>query len=159
MRAPRRWAGTTGPIPALLVAALVFGCGAGGPRAQEAAPVHIQAILAMQVEGACTTALGFVVESGPDKSANYKKVVDKLRAQFPRARSNFQKDNFKKQKHMGRHMVVVSAGTGKPGCTGRAMGIGFGKDATEARKDAEEALGKIWPFAGGAMKVEHSKAY
>jgi hypothetical protein len=60
-----------------------------------------------------------------------------VRASYPQARNNLNADNFIKDKHVGNHAVVVAAAISKPGCNGRAMGVGFGKDETAARKDAE----------------------
>jgi hypothetical protein len=40
-------------------------------------------------------------------------------------------------KYAGNHTVVVSATIAKPGCSGRAMGVGFGNDEAAARKDSK----------------------
>jgi hypothetical protein len=42
---------------------------------------------------------------------------------------------------MGWHVVVMSAGVRKEGCTGRAMGVGFGADEASALKEAKRNLG------------------
>lgn len=141
----------------LLVLACLAPClPARTARAQE---TQIHAIIALETKDACTTALGFVIESGKDRDAVRKQVEDKARAKFPQSRNSTHADNFKKDKHLGNHAVVVSASVGKPGCTGRAMGVGFGQDEKAARKDAERLLGKVFPYRKDDFKVEHSKAY
>jgi len=129
---------------------------AGMARAE---PIHIRAVIVLESKAACTQALGYVMESGPDAASAGNKVGDKLRAQYPKARNLANADNFKKDKHLGNHAVVLSQQTPKPGCRGKAMGVGFGKDEAEARTDAERLLGKVFPFATGKIKVELSKAF
>jgi hypothetical protein len=118
----------------------------------------IHAIVAARPEGECTPALGYVVEVG-DADTVRKAAEQKLRARYPAVKRLNHKDNQKKGKPLGRHVVVVSAGEGKAGCTGRAMGIGFGTDEKSATKDARSHLGKSWPLHDGKVKVEHSQAY
>ncbi len=55
----------------------------------------------------------------------------------PQARNTLHADNFPKDTPLGNHAVVVTAASSKPGCHGRAMGVGFGQDEVAARKDAE----------------------
>ncbi|MBZ4416529.1 hypothetical protein [Myxococcus sp. RHSTA-1-4] len=128
--------------------------GAAAARAEDV----IHSIVAVTYEGDCTSALGYVVEVGDaDKVA--KAAEEKARARYPALKRLHHKDNDKKGKSLGRYMVVVSAGVGKPGCTGRAMGVGFGTDEATARKDARKNLGKNFPLHAGDVKVEHSQAY
>lgn len=135
----------------LLAAALL---GTAPARAEDA----IHAIVAVTHEGDCTRALGYVVEVGEaDKVA--KAATEKARAKYPELKRLNHKDNDKKGKSLGRHVVVVSAGVGKPGCTGRVMGVGFGEDEAAARKDARSHLGKSFPLHAGDVKVEHSQSY
>jgi hypothetical protein len=47
----------------------------------------------------------------------------------------------------------------KPGCSTRAMGIGFGSDEADARKDAVRLMGRMFPFNDGKTKIEFSKAF
>lgn len=141
---------------ACLTAAATVLLVAGGARAQE---TRIHAVIAMKTEGACTSALGFAVESGKDEGSVRKAAEEKARKQHPQSRNFSHADNFKKKAYLGNYAVVVSAGVGKPGCSGRAMGAGFGKDEKEARKDAERLMGKLFPFADDNVKVEHSQAH
>jgi hypothetical protein len=119
---------------------------------------RIHSIVAVSTEGKCVSALGFVVEVGEAGKAA-KAAGEKAREQYPTLKQLNHKDNDKKGKSLGRHMVVVSAGVGKAGCTGRAMGVGFGTDEATATKDARKDLGKHFPFNDGSVKVEHSQLY
>ncbi|WP_164016593.1 hypothetical protein [Pyxidicoccus trucidator] len=118
----------------------------------------IHTIVAVTHEGACASALGYVVEAG-DAGKVAKAAEQKAREQYPTLKRLNHKDNDKKGKSLGRHLVVVSAGVGKAGCTGRAMGVGFGTDEASASKDARKDLGKNFPFNDGSVKVEHSQKY
>ncbi|NMO19049.1 hypothetical protein HPC49_37360 [Pyxidicoccus fallax] len=139
-------------LRSVLVAAVLLGTATA--RAEDV----IHGIVAVTHEGECTSALGYVVEVGEaDKVA--KAAEQKARAQYPALKRLNHKDNDKKGKSLGRHVVVVSAGVGKPGCTGRAMGVGFGKDEAAALKDAKSHLGKSFPLHAGDVKVEHSQGY
>lgn len=137
--------------PAVVAAVLL---GAAAAHAEDV----IHSIVAVSTEGDCTSALGFVVEVG-EKGKASKAAEEKARAQYPTLKRLHHKDNDKKGKSLGRHLVVVSAGLGKDGCTGRAMGVGFGRDERSARKDAVKNLGKNFPFHDGALKVEHTQSY
>ena len=140
-----------GLVPAIVLLA-------AGPAHGEQIQIH--AVIAMKTEGSCNTALGFVVESGKDEGSVRKQAEEKARKQHPQSRSFSHADNFKKDKYLGNYAVVVSAAVGKPGCSGRAMGAGFGKDEKEARKDAERLMGKMFPYRDDSqVKVEHSKAH
>lgn len=118
----------------------------------------IHTIVAVTHEGECTSALGYVVEVGEADGVR-KAAEQKARAQYPALKRLNHKDNQKKGKSLGRHLVVLSAGEGKAGCTGRAMGVGFGKDEASARKDAKKHLGLSFPRNDGNVKVEHSQVY
>jgi hypothetical protein len=126
-----------------------------------AADMHIQAVVAIEMKAGCADAVGFVIEAGPvaDSAKVRKLVQEQARAKFPTARNNLNADNFAKDKHLGNHAVVVTATNTKPGCSSRAMGVGFGSDAAAARKDAERLMGRMFPFNDGKMKVEFSKAF
>lgn len=138
-------------FPVLFTAVLL---GATTARAEDA----IHTIVAVTHEGDCTSALGYVVEAG-DANKVAKAAEEKARAQYPALKQLNHKNNDKKGKSLGRHVVVVSAGVGKAGCTGRVMGVGIGADEATARKDARKNLGKNFPFHAGDVKVEHSQGY
>ena len=129
--------------------------------APHAAEVRIHATIAIAMKAGCADAVGFVMEAGAASESDTvrKQVQDKARAQYPQARNNLHADNFMKDKYLGNHAVVVSAANSKPGCSGRAMGVGFGTDAAAARKDAERLMGKMFPFNDGKVKVEFGKAF
>ncbi|MFP2925593.1 hypothetical protein ACLESO_10310 [Pyxidicoccus sp. 3LG] len=140
-------------VPRLaLVSALLLG--AAPARAEDT----IHTIVALTTEGACASALGYVVEVG-ERDKVRKAAEEKAQAQYPTLKQRNHKDNDKKGKPLGRYLVVVSAGVGKEGCSGRAMGVGFGTDEASAKKDAKKDLGKHFPFNDGALKVEHSQGY
>jgi hypothetical protein len=122
---------------------------------------RIHAIVAIETKAGCSDAVGFAIEAGAaaDSGKVLKLVQEKVRAAYPQAKSRLNADNFMKDKHLGNHAVVVAAAISKPGCNGRAMGVGFGKDEATARKDAERLMGKMFPFNDGKVKVEFSKAY
>jgi hypothetical protein len=126
-----------------------------------AAQTRIHAIVAIETKGGCADAVGFVIEAGAvaDSAKVRKQVQEQARAKYPRARNNLHADNFLKDKPLGNHAVVVTASSSKPGCTGRAMGVGFGQNEAAARKDAERLMGKMFPFNDGKVKVELSKAF
>ncbi|MCP3140860.1 hypothetical protein [Pyxidicoccus xibeiensis] len=141
-------------VPRLaLVSALLLG--AVPARAEDTA---IHTIVAVATEGGCASALGYVVEVG-ERDKVREAAEQKLLEQFPTRKVSNHKDNDKKGKPLGRYLVVLSAGVTKGGCTGRAMGVGFGADEASAKKDAKKDLGKHFPFNDGALKVEHSKGY
>ena len=127
----------------------------------EADETRIHAIVAIEMKAGCADAVGFAIEAGAaaDSAKVRKLVQDKVRATYPQARNNLNADNFMKDRHLGNHAVVVSSAMSKPGCSGRAMGVGFGKDEPTARKDAERLMGKMFPFNDGKVKVEFSKAF
>jgi len=122
---------------------------------------RIHAIVAIEMTAGCADAVGFAIEAGAaaDSGKVLKQVQEKVRAAYPQARNRLNADNFTKDKHLGNHAVVVSAAISKPGCNGRAMGVGFGKEEAAARKDAERLMGKMFPFNDGKVKVEFSKAF
>ena len=122
---------------------------------------RIHAIVAIEMKAGCADAVGFAIEAGAaaDSSKVRKLVQENVRATYPQARNNLNADNFIKDKHIGNYAVVVAAAISKPGCNGRAMGVGFGTDETAARKDAERLMGKMFPFNDGKVKVEFSKAF
>jgi hypothetical protein len=126
-----------------------------------AAETRIHAIVAIEMKAGCADAVGFAMEGGAatDSDKVRKLVEEQARAKYPQARNNLRADNFMKDKHLGNHAVVVAAAISKPGCSGRAMGVGFGKDEASARKDAERLMGKMFPFNDGKVKVEFSKAF
>ncbi len=126
-----------------------------------AAETRIHAIVAIEMKGDCADAIGFAIEAGAaaDSGKVLKLVQDKVRAAYPQAKNRLNADNFMKDKHLGNHAVVVASAINKPGCTGRAMGVGFGKDEAAARKDAERLMGRMFPFNDGKVKVEFSKAF
>lgn len=139
-------------LRSVLFAAVILGSAAA--QAEEV----IHSIVAVTFEGDCTSALGYVVEVGEaDKVA--KVAGEKARVRYPALKRLNHKDNDKKGKSLGRYVVVVSAGVGKPSCTGRTMGVGFGKDEVSALKDARRDLGKNFPFHDKDVKVELSQAY
>ena len=129
--------------------------------ATAASETRIHATVAIEMKAGCANAAGFVIEAGAatDSDQVRKQVQEQARAKYPQARNNLHADNFSKDKHLGNHAVVVSAAMSKPGCSGRAMGVGFGKDEAAARKDAERLMGKMFPFNDGKLKVEFSKAF
>ncbi len=96
------------------------------PRADE---TRIHAIVAIDMKAGCADAVGFAIEAGAaaDSAKVRKLVQEKIRATYPQVRNNLNADNFMKDKHLGNHAVVVSAAIFKPGCKGRAMGVGFRK--------------------------------
>ena len=124
-----------------------------------AAETRIHAIVAIEMKAACADAVGYVIEAGADSATVRKQVQDLVRAKYPQARNHTNADNFLKDKHLGNHAVVVTAANSKPGCTTRAMGVGFGKDEVTARKDAERLMGRMFPFNDGKVKVEFSRAF
>ena len=135
-----------------LVSALLLG----------ASPAHaddvIHSVVAVTTEGGCASALGYVVEVGEPHEAR-QEAEAKARVQYPALKRLHHRNNLRKTTNMGRHMVVVSAGVKKEGCTGRAMGVGFGADEASALKDAKKNQGMNFPFNDGVLKVEHSKHY
>lgn len=139
-------------LRSVLLSAVLLG--AATARAEEA----IHTIVAVTHEGGCASALGYVVEVG-DAQKVARAAEEKARAQYPALKRLNHKDNDKKGKSLGRHVVVVSAAVGKAGCTGRAMGVGIGADEAAARKDARKNLGRNFPFHDGEVKVEHSQGY
>ena len=126
-----------------------------------AAQTRIHAIVAIEMKGDCADAVGFVIDAGAlaDSAKVRRQVEDQARAKYPQARNRMHADNFAKDKPLGNHAVVVTAASTKPGCTGRAMGVGFGQDEAAARKDAVRLMGKMFPFNDGKVKVELGKAF
>jgi hypothetical protein len=126
-----------------------------------AAQTRIHATVAVEMKAGCADAVGFVIEAGAtaDSAKVRKQVQEQARAKYPRARNNLHADNFMKDKFLGNHAVVVTTASTKPGCNGRAMGVGFGPDEAAARKDAERLMGKMFPFNDGKVRVELSKAF
>ena len=126
-----------------------------------AAETRIHAVVAIEMKADCADAVGFVIEAGAaaDSAKIRKQVQDQVRARYPQSRNHTNADNFMKDKHLGNHAVVVTAANTKPGCTTRAMGVGFGRDEAAARKDAERLMGRMFPFNDGKVKIEFSKAY
>ena len=126
-----------------------------------AAQTRIHASVAIEMNAGCADAVGFVIEAGTvaDSAKVRKQVQEKTRAKYPKARNHLHADNFMKDKALGNHAVVVTAASSKPGCSGRAMGVGFGQDEAAARKDAERLMGKMFPFNDGKVTVEFSKAF
>src|SRR5688572_29137482 len=120
----------------------------------DASETRIHSTVAIETAGGCSNAVGFAIEAGDtaDSGKVRKQVQDEVRAKYPKARNTSHADNFVKDKHAGNHTVVVSATITKPGCSGRAMGIGFGTDEAAARKDAERRMGMIFPFTDGKVK-------
>lgn len=139
-------------LRSVLFAAVLLGAATAG------AEDVIHTIVAVTHEGDCTSALGYVVEVG-DAQKVAKAAEEKARAQYPALKRLNHKNNDKKGKSLGRHVVVVSAGVGKAGCNGRAMGVGIGADEAAARKDGRKNLGKNFPLHDGDVKVEHSQGY
>lgn len=136
-----------------LVSALLLGA------APALAEDSIHTLVAVTTEGSCASALGYVVEVGERDKAR-SAAEEKAQARYPTLKRRHHKDNLNKSREsMGRHLVVLSAGITKEGCTGRAMGVGFGADEASAKKDAKKNLGKNFPFNDGALKVEHSQRY
>lgn len=129
--------------------------------ASSAAETRIHATVAIEMTDDCANAVGFVMEAGPEADSGKVRtqVQEQARVKYPKARNTMHADNFMKDKHLGNHAVVVSATTTKPGCNGRAMGVGFGKDEAAARKDAARLMGRMFPFNDGKLKVEFSKAF
>ena len=129
--------------------------------AADARETRIHATVAIEMKGDCANVVGFVMDAGPeaDSGTVRKQVQEQVRAKYPQVRNTMHADNFSKDKHIGNHAVVVSATITKPGCNGRAMGVGFGKDEAAARKDAVRRMGMTFPFNDGKVKVEFSKAY
>jgi len=127
----------------------------------DANEIRIHATVAIEMTGDCANAVGFAMEAGPaaDSGKVRKQVQEQARAKYPQARNKLHADNFMKDKYVGNHAVVVAATITKPGCSGRAMGVGFGKDEAAARKDAERLMGRMFPFNDGKVKVEFSKAF
>jgi hypothetical protein len=125
-------------------------------RRRDSHPCHRRYRYEGRLRGRCRIRdrAGAAADSGKVR----KLVQEKIRATYPQVRNNLNADNFMKDKHLGNHAVVVSAAISKPGCKGRAMGVGFGKDEAAARKDAERLMGKMFPFNDGKVKVEFSKA-
>jgi hypothetical protein len=125
------------------------------------AQTRIHAAVAIEMKGECANVVGFAIDAGPaaDSGKVRKQVQDKIRTQYPQVRNTAHADNFAKDKHVGNHAVVVSTTITKPGCSGRAMGVGFGTDEATARKDAVRRMGMTFPFNDGKVKVEFSKAY
>jgi hypothetical protein len=125
------------------------------------AQTRIHSTVAIEMNGDCANVVGFAIEAGPaaDSGNVRKQVQDKVRAQYPRVRNFSHADNFAKDKHVGNYAVVVSTTITKPGCSGRAMGVGFGTDEATARKDAVRRMGMTFPFNDGKVKVELSKAF
>lgn len=126
-----------------------------------AADTRIHAIVAIEMKAGCADAVGYAIEAGPasDSAKVRKQVQERVRANFPAARNNLNADNFMKDRHLGNHAVVVTAANAKPGCSTRAMGVGFGANEAAARKDAERLMGRMFPFNDGKAKVEFSKAF
>jgi hypothetical protein len=126
-----------------------------------ASEMRIHATVAIEMHAGCANAVGFVIEAGPqaDSGKVRTQVQEQARAKYPKARNTMHADNFVKDKHAGNHAVVVSAAMTKPGCNGRAMGVGFGKDEAAARKDAERLMERMFPFNDGKLKIELSKAF
>jgi hypothetical protein len=122
---------------------------------------RIHATVAIETAGGCSSAVGFAIEAGDaaDSGKVRKQVQDQLRVKYPKVRNTSHADNFVRDKHAGNYAVVVSATITKPGCSGRAMGVGFGSDEAAARKDAVRRMGMIFPFNDGKVKVELSKAF
>ena len=122
---------------------------------------RIHATIAIEMKAACADAVGFVVEAGAaaDSDKVRARVQDKSKANHPQVRNFSHADNFAKDNFLGSHAVVVTAANTKPGCATRAMGVGFGKDETTARKDAERRMGMLFPFHGRAVKVEFNQAF
>jgi hypothetical protein len=129
--------------------------------ASAAAQTRIHATVAIEMKGDCANVVGFVIDAGPaaDSGKVRKQVQEKVRAQYPHVRNTSHADNFAKDKHVGNYAVVVSSTITKPGCSGRAMGVGFGQDEAAARKDAVRRMGMSFPFNDGKVKVELSKAF
>jgi len=123
--------------------------------------LRIHATIAIEMKAGCANAVGFVMEAGAaaDSGRVRKQVQEQARAKYPQARNSLHADNYMKDKYLGNHAVVVAATNTKPGCSGRAMGVGFGKDEAAARKDAERLMGRMFPFNDGKVKVEFSKAF
>jgi hypothetical protein len=128
---------------------------------QAAAQTRIHATIAIEMKAGCADAVGFVIEAGAiaDSAKVRKQVQDQARVKYPQARNKLHADNFMKDKPLGNHAVVVTSASSKPGCRGRAMGVGFGQNEVAARKDAERLMGKMFPFNDGKVKVELSKAF
>ncbi len=127
--------------------------------APHAAETRIHAVVAIEMKAECADAVGYVIEAGADSAKVLTQVQDQVRAKYPQARNRLNADNFIKDKHLGNHAVVVTAANAKPGCSTRAMGVGFGKDEAAARKDAVRLMGRMFPFNDGKVKVEFSKAF
>jgi hypothetical protein len=129
--------------------------------AANASETRIHATVAIEMKGDCANVVGFVMDAGPEADSGKvrKQVQEQARAKYPQVRNTSHADNFVKDKHVGNHAVVVSATITKPGCNGRAMGVGFGKDEAAARKDAVRRMGMTFPFNDGKVKVEFSKAF
>ncbi len=142
----------------LLFAATVASCvlTAGSALAAE----HIKVKVAGAIEGNCTNDLGWVVEAGDDRDAVASAVEKQAREKFPKARTFANKDNDKKGKSLGTHLVILEVVQQKGECTEKRFGVGFGRDAAAATKDARRDLGKRAPWWNGEkFEVVHDKAY
>jgi hypothetical protein len=126
-----------------------------------ASEMRIHSSVAIETAGSCSSAVGFAIEAGAasDSDKVRKQVQEQVRTKYPQVRNTSHADNFVKNKHAGNHAVVVSATITKPGCSGRAMGVGFGTDEAAARKDAVRRMGMIFPFNDGKLKIEFSKSF
>ena len=121
---------------------------------------HIEVKVPGSIEGSCTNDVGWVVEAGDDRDAVASAVEKQAREKFPKARTTFNKDNNKKGKSLGRHLVILEVVQQKGDCTEKRFGVGFGKDTAAATKDARSNLGKRAPWWDGKkFEVVHDKAY
>lgn len=115
--------------------------------AEEELAIHVivaRTISPDPAQRACDTDLGYTMAVG-HKDAVWGLAREKVRKEFPKARHLSNKDNYgKKDRYLGRYMVVLKAEEKKEGCTVTMYGIGFGTDEASAKADAEEYFWKHW---------------
>jgi len=122
----------------------------------------IAAVIGSRVDGKCTIDVGWEAGVGVSGPALEKRA----RAAHPDATLEVftHKDNEKKGRSLGRHLVVVSATVknSTTSCTTKWFGVGFGADEAATKKNALRHLAKrsVWfDDARHTWKVEHHQAY
>ncbi len=128
---------------------------------EEATAIH--AIVARTMgQKDCDTDLGYVVAVGPREGGDTAgtRAGKLVREKYPKAKNLSNKDNFgKKDKLLGRHLVVLEVVDEKEACTVTMYGVGFGTDEAAAKKDALRQLDKLWSMRNGRLepRVERSE--
>lgn len=139
----------TRSLLSFLAAAVLLPSAARAEDADAISVVVARTIATDPAQRACDTDLGYVVATGPrDGKDTARRRADELaRKEYPKARHFSHVDNFgKKDKFLGRHLVVLRAEEKKESCTVTMFGIGFGQDEASATRSAQERLGKSWPM-------------